>query len=95
MADRQTSAVFGGAVAGGCSVGGRGDDEWRTVIWNYHESNLRMRARSGAIWIVTVDNSHPDKFTTASPCGVINPEGGWVIQNPSQGEQFFVYGISL
>ncbi len=75
--------------------GGRSGDEWSQLVWAYHESNLRMRARAGRLWIVTVDNSHPPDMPSSAPSGVINPEGNWVCQTDPAGEQFFVYTINL
>jgi len=73
--------------------GGRSSDEWSNVAWEYHQSNLRMRARSGHVWVVTVDNCKPTEIRCSSPSGVINPQGEWVCQVPSKGEQFFCYSI--
>ena len=73
--------------------GGRSSDEWSDVAWEYHQSNLRMRARSGHVWVVTVDNCKPIEIRCSSPSGVINPQGEWVCQVPSKGEQFFCYSI--
>ena len=73
--------------------GGRSSDEWSNVAWEYHQSNLRMRARSGHVWVVTVDNCKPTEIRCSSPSGVINAQGEWVCQVPSQGEQFFCYSI--
>lgn len=75
--------------------GGRGDDEWRTVVRNYHESNLRMRAKAGNLWIVTVDSSFPETLPTSSPCGVIAPDGSWAHKVNGHGEQMFTYAIDL
>ncbi len=73
--------------------GGRSASEWSDVAWDYHQSNLRMRARSGQIWVVTVDNCSPTEIRCSSPSGIINPQGEWVCQVPSNGEQFFCYSI--
>lgn len=75
--------------------GGRSANEWSNVAWNYHESNLRMRANAGSIWIVTVDNCYPLELRCSAPCGVINPAGNWVYQTDPKGEQFFCYLIDL
>jgi predicted amidohydrolase len=69
--------------------GGRSESEWSDVAWRYHESNLRMRARAGSLWIVTVDNCHPVDIRCSSPSGVINPQGEWVCRTGPKGEQFF------
>lgn len=37
--------------------GGRNGSDWsRNVFWPFHETNLRIRAQSGKLWIVTSDN---------------------------------------
>ncbi|MDA0839425.1 MAG: carbon-nitrogen hydrolase family protein [Planctomycetota bacterium] len=73
--------------------GGRSGNEWSEVNWRFHESNLRMRARSGRLWIVTVDNCHPPEWPCSSPSGVVRPNGDWVVQTRPKGEQFFVCDI--
>lgn len=76
--------------------GGRDGSAWsREVIFPYHESNLRLRARAGKLWIVTVDNCSPADVPCAAPSGVLNPEGNWACKVPDQGEQFFAYTIEL
>ena len=66
--------------------GGRDGSEWSQVAWQYHETNLRMRARAGSLWIVTVDNCEP---------GVIDPRGEWMVRTALCGEELFVYDIDL
>ena len=75
--------------------GGRSKDLWSNLVWQYHESNLRMRARSGHLWIVTVDNCNPTHLCCSSPSGVISPDGNWVCRADSKGVQYFVYTIDL
>ncbi len=75
--------------------GGRSGGEWSDVAWHYHESNLRLRARAGAVWIVPVDNCHPTKWPCSSPSGVINDGGQWAYQAPVRGEHFFAHTIEL
>ncbi|HUV39315.1 MAG TPA: carbon-nitrogen hydrolase family protein [Planctomycetota bacterium] len=75
--------------------GGRGDTDWRNVVWNYHESNLRMRARAGKLWIVTVDNCHPPNLRCCVPSGVIDPDGNPVCRTKPHGEQMFAHTIEL
>ena len=74
--------------------GGRSASEWSDVAWQYHSSNLRLRAGAGNLWIVTVDNCHPIDIRCSSPSGVIDPQGGWVCKAESKGEQFFSHTIS-
>jgi predicted amidohydrolase len=75
--------------------GGRGASEWSDVAWNYHESNLRMRAQAGGVWVVPVDNCHPTDLRCSCPSGVVDSRGQWVAQAPVKGEQFFSYTIDL
>jgi len=76
--------------------GGRDGSDWsRSVVWPYHETNLRMRARAGGIWIVTVDNSSPTDLPCSSPSGVIGPDGNWLCQIENTGEQFICYTIEI
>ncbi|UCD29446.1 MAG: carbon-nitrogen hydrolase family protein [Planctomycetota bacterium] len=75
--------------------GGRSDSEWSDVCWKYHESNLRMRAKAGKIWIITVDNCLPMDIRCSCPSGVINPNGDWIYRAEPKGEQFFAYTINL
>ena len=75
--------------------GGRDGGPWSRVAWQYHEANLRMRARAGRLWVVTVDNCHPQQIPCSAPSGVIDPHGDWACTTPPQGEQFFAYTIVL
>ena len=76
--------------------GGRDGGEWsRGTVWDFHESNLRMRARAGRVWVVTVDNCEPTHIPCSAPSGVIDPEGNWACRVEQQGERFFAYTIDL
>jgi len=76
--------------------GGRNGGTYsRRVVWPFHESNLRMRARSGKLWIVTVDNSFPAGIPCSAPSGVVSPKGEWACRVSDRGEQFFAYGIEV
>ena len=75
--------------------GGRNGGEWSRLNWRYHEANLRMRARAGQVWIVTVDNARPAKWPSSSPGGVVSPEGAWVRQAPRRGLQLFLHTLTL
>ena len=75
--------------------GGRDGGEGSTVNWNYHESNLRMRARAGRLWLVTVDSAEPTSIPCSSPSGVIDPEGRWACRTDNIGEAFFVHTIEF
>jgi predicted amidohydrolase len=75
--------------------GGRDGSEWSEVNWKYHEANLRLRAKAGKVWIVTVDNCAPASLPCSAPSGVVNPDGNWACQVGGQGEQFFFFDIEL
>ena len=75
--------------------GGRNGSDLSKVAWWYHESNLRMRALAGKLWIVTVDNCEPLHLPCSAPSGVINPQGEWEYQSPVQEEHFFAVTISV
>ena len=76
--------------------GGRDGSDWsKNVYWPFHETNLRIRARTGKLWIVTSDNCHPTNIPCSAPSGVLRPDGHWAVQAPNQGEQFVVYTIDL
>ncbi len=59
------------------------------------ESNLRMRAGSGGIWIVTADNSYPENLNSSCPSGVIGTDGSWTCTTEAKGVQYFVYTIKV
>jgi predicted amidohydrolase len=75
--------------------GGRNGGAWSEVAWRYHASNLRMRARAGGLWIVTVDNCHPTDIPCSAPSGIIDPEGNWVCRTASKGKAYFTYALEL
>ncbi len=75
--------------------GGRDGSEWSQLVWHYHESNLRMRARAGGLWIVTTDQCYPVDLPCSAPSGVVTPQGDWACRTVSRGPQFFSYTIDL
>ena len=92
----QTLSEMGAQVIFHAVNGGRdGSPYAREVIWPFHESNLRIRARAGKVWIVTVDNCHPLDIPCSAPSGVISPEGVWAVKADPVGEQFFSFPIDL
>jgi predicted amidohydrolase len=74
--------------------GGRDGSALSQVAWNYHESNLRLRALAGKVWVVTVDNCHPAHLPCSAPSGVVTQNGEWACQAPPQGEHFFSFQIA-
>ncbi len=67
----------------------------RDVAWPFHETNLRMRARAGKLWIVTVDSCHPTEIPCSAPSGVVGPDGHWAVKAEPMGERMFVHTIAL
>ncbi len=92
----QRLAQMGARVIFHAVNGGRDGGDWsRRVAWPYHESNLRMRARAGGVWVVTVDNCWPLELPCSAPSGVISPLGDWATQAAPQGEALAAYTIAL
>lgn len=67
----------------------------RTHQFNFHESNLLLRAMAGRLWIVTVDNASPLDTPVSCCGGVVSPAGERVLKANPIGEQFFNYTINL
>ena len=92
----QQLAQMGAKIIFQAVNGGRNGSDWsRNVFWPFHETNLRIRAQTGKLWIVTVDNCHPTNIPCSCPSGVLRPNGNWAEQTPDQGEQMVVYTIVL
>ncbi len=91
----QQLATMGARVIFHAVNGGRSADPYMETIHWYHEANLRMRARAGKLWIVTVDNCFPFGLACAAPSGVVKPDGTWAIKAPMQGDQLFVNDIDI
>jgi len=75
--------------------GGRDGSELSRVNWQYHESNLRLRARAAGAWIVTVDNAQPHTLDCSSPSGVLAPDGTWACRGPARGDHLFVHTLPV
>ena len=76
--------------------GGRNGGDWsRDVYWHYHETNMRMRAAAGKVWVVSADNCDPKDIPCSAPTGVIRPDGNWAAKAQEQGEQVVVHTIQL
>lgn len=92
----QQLADMGARVIFQAINGGRNGSEWsRKVYWPFHETNLRLRAKVGKLWIVTADNCHPTNIPCSAPSGVLDPTGNWVTQAPWEGEHIVTYTIQL
>ena len=76
--------------------GGRDGGAWsEEVFWPYHETNMRMRAAAGRVWVVSADNSFPHDIPCSAPSGVLKPNGQWVAQAPRKGQHVTVHTIEL
>jgi predicted amidohydrolase len=76
--------------------GGRNGGEMsENVYWHFHETNQRLRARAGDLWLVTADNCAPTTIPCSAPSGVLDTEGKWVARAARQGEEVVVYTIEL
>jgi len=75
--------------------GGRDASPWSQVYRSYHEANLRLRARAGRLWVVTVDNCEPPDLAVSCPGGVLRPDGEWATRVEPQGERMFAHTIEL
>lgn len=92
----QQLARMGAKVIFHAVNGGRDASDFSQIVTrNYHESNLRMRAKAGTMWIVSVDNCYPESIPCSSPGGIINPNGNWQLKLPPKGEHFFVHTIDI
>lgn len=75
---------------------GQDDGENWPLFHAFHESNLRLRARSSKLWFIVVDAADPDgKKRSNCPSGVVGPDGHWAVQVKPEGEQFFAHTIEV
>lgn len=91
----QRLAAMGARIIFHAVNGGRDGGERSKLNWQYHEANMRMRARAGGLWIVTVDNAEPFRLPCSSPSGVVGPKGTWQRRVPDRGLGFFAHDIKL
>lgn len=90
----QELSAMGASIIFHAVNGGRDSSPWTRLVWKYHDSNLRMRARASSTWIVTVDSAYPVDLRCSAPSGVVDPSGAFVRRTRQQGEQLFVHTIS-
>lgn len=80
------------AVNGGRVARGPGADP--ELVRSFHEANLRMRAKTSDIYVVTVDNAAPETLRCSSPGGVVAPDGSWMVRSAWRGEDLFIGRLS-
>ncbi len=99
MADGHLSqrlADFGARIIFHAINGGRDGGAWsEEVNWPYHESNMRMRAVAGKVWIVSADNCAPMTIPCSAPSGILQPNGQWAKKSPRKGEHVIVHAIRV
>lgn len=62
----------------------------------FHESNLRMRARSARLWVIVANAADPaGQREVNCHSGVLGPDGQWLIRANPKGEQFFVQNLTV
>ena len=72
------------------------EGEELTLVRAFHESNLRLRARSGRQWIVVANAADPKGERAGHvTSGVVDPTGNWVVQAEAKGERFFAATIEV
>ncbi len=75
---------------------GQNEGEELALNRGYHETNLRLRARTGKLWIVVADAADPTgERTSQAPSGVIAPDGRWAVKAEPRGESLFVHAIEV
>jgi predicted amidohydrolase len=89
----QTLARMGAQVIFHAVNGDRDGSQTARVCWQYHESNLRLRAAAGKVWIVTADNCAPEHVPCSSPSGVVRPDGTWAVRAAPSGQRHFAFTI--
>jgi len=92
----QQLAGMGARVLFHAVNGGRdGSDFARDVVWPFHEANLLMRARAGALWVATADSCYPEEIPCSAPSGIAAPDGTWQCRVSDQGEAYYAHTIEI
>lgn len=91
----QQLATMGAQIIFHCVNTGGGTHGWDEVYWNFHDSNLRMRARAARICIATVDTFWEPESAAHSPGGVLNTEGHWICRQPRHEAGYFICDLDL
>jgi predicted amidohydrolase len=79
------------AVNSGLSRGNEGE-----LYRQYHDANLRIRARAGKVWIITADACDAaGQMISNAPSGIVDFRGKWVARTPDRGERFVAHAVEL
>ncbi len=75
---------------------GQNEGEELSLNRTYHETNLRVRALTGKLWIVLADAADPaGERTSQALSGVIGPDGRWAVKAEPRGESLFAHTIEM
>jgi predicted amidohydrolase len=75
---------------------GQSEGEEFALIRQYHEANLRLRARTAKTWVVSADAADPSgELSSQAPSGIVDPNGNWVVMTKPKGEQMFAHTIDF
>lgn len=92
----QQLARMGARIVFHAVNGGRDKTKFSQVVTrNFHESNLKMRAKAGKLWIITVDNCFPLDIPCSCPGGIVTPKGEWAVRLPLEGEHLYAHTIDI
>ena len=73
---------------------GQASGEELALSRQFHEANLRIRARGGRQWIVVANACNPqNRLESNASSGVVDPHGNWVVKAAPTGERFFAATI--
>jgi len=71
------------------AINSGGDADFR----DWHESNLRLRAREGKLWVCTANACAEGGVNC--PSGVVRPDGSWLTTVSRHGEQYYCADLRL
>lgn len=74
---------------------GSGEDPYSLANKSYHESNLKIRAKAGHIWIATANCCYSTGHPGMCASGIISPDGEWACTVPLAGEQYYTCTVGL
>jgi predicted amidohydrolase len=75
------------------SCSGETDPAKREILMDWHAAHHRTWAMR--IGITVVAANQPKALGSLVHCGIVGPDGNYVVRVPNHGEQFFVGDISL
>ena len=69
---------------------GQAEGEELQLNRQFHEANLRVRARGGRQWIVVANACDPNgRLESNASSGVVGPDGNWVVKVDPVGVRYF------